>query len=249
VFAQERFRFIIELLSQKQRLSVRELERTLKVSSATLRRDLAELEKADQVVRVHGGIVHPSYVRSELSFDEKSQTSIESKRLIAKKTVEIIPERSTVFVDSGTTCLEVAKLLFLRPGVSIVTNSIPVVQMAAAASARVVCLGGEVRSISGALVGGFGLKWLENFRAEWAIIGASGVSSAEGMTTTELGEASIKQQFIKRSQKRILVADSSKWNQVSTVQFADWSDVRFWVTDHLPSDQVKILKKKKVQIL
>jgi DeoR/GlpR family transcriptional regulator of sugar metabolism len=94
----------------------------------------------------------------------------------------------------------------------------------------VICLGGEIRIISRALVGYFALSWLDHLRAGWAFLGASGLSAREGASTTELAEASVKQCFIARAAKRVLLADASKWEAPSTVQFAPWKDFDLWIT-------------------
>ena len=236
MFAQERFQTIDRLLQRKHRLSVRALQQTLRISSATLRRDLAELEKERRVIRVHGGVVHPDYLREEPNFDQKASLRAGVKGKIAQAAAALIPDHATVFIDAGTTCLEAGRLLGERKNLTLITNSVPLTQVLASAKARVLCLGGELRRISGALVGSFALSWLESLRAEWALIGASGLGLEEGISTTELSEAAIKRQFLARAPKKVLLADSLKWNKTSTIQFAEWCQFDFWITDPGLSD-------------
>jgi DeoR family fructose operon transcriptional repressor len=245
MFAQERFQEIDRLLQKERRLSVQALQRTLKVSPATLRRDLAELEKEQRVVRVHGGVMHPNYLRGEPTFDQKTAQGMEEKRKMARAAAMLIPDHATVFVDSGTSCLEAGRLLGERKTLTVITNSVPLAHLLATAKARVLCLGGELRGISGAMVGAFALSWLESLRADWALIGASGLDAGEGISTTEISEAAIKRQFLARASKKVLLADSLKWSKPSTIQFAPWDQFDFWITSPgVPSAAAKAIQKR-----
>lgn len=251
MFAHERHQAIQQLLAKKQRLSVAALQRALRISPATLRRDLSEMEQSDLVVRVHGGVMHPSAVRGEPSFAQKGGQAMAAKRAIGRTTAELIPDGAVVFVDAGTTCLEVGRLLLPRKEVTLITNSIPLLLLAAiGCEAKVISLGGELRAVSGALTGSLALSWLSAMRADIAVIAASGLSIDDGVSTTELAEAAIKQQFLERSKKRFLVADGSKWNAPSTAKFAEWKQFNAWVTDRsLDSHERAVLAEKKVQMI
>ncbi len=229
MFTTERQQNIVALLEKKRRLSNAELLASLEISSATLRRDLAELEGIGRVVRFHGGAAHPAYLQGEPTHEEKSKASRSEKRAIAAATAARIPDKATVFLDSGTTCLEVGRALMSRGDLTILANSIAFAQMARQAAARVICLGGEVRGVTGALVGSLTLAWLERMSADYAIVGASGLDES-GASTTELSESEIKRALIAHARNRILVADASKWARASLIRFADWSDFQFWIT-------------------
>jgi len=249
MFAQERFQAIDRLLQRSQRLPVRSLQKTLGVSSATLRRDLAELEKKGCVVRVHGGVMHPNYLQGEPSFDQKTVQGIELKRKIARAAAAMIPDHATVFVDSGTTCLEAGRLLGERETLTLITNSIPLAHMLARAKARVLCLGGELRGISSALVGSFALSWLDSLRADWALIGASGLHPTEGVSTTELSEAAIKRQFLARATGKVLLADGLKWNKPAAMRFAEWNQFDNWITDRGVTDaSIRTVRKQGTRV-
>jgi DeoR family fructose operon transcriptional repressor len=252
MIAQERFQSIGELLASRQKMTVHELQAALGVSPATLRRDLAEMEEAGKVIRVRGAVVHPTYFRGEPSLAQKSRDNATAKRAIAKIAAEMVPLQSTVFVDSGTTCLEVGRLLLARRDLTIVTNSIPLCSRVHEGedAAKMIVIGGEVRPISGAMVGALALSWLEKLRADWCFVGASGLCINEGASTTELGEAAVKQAFLGRSKNKVLLADGRKWQQPATVNFAGWSEFDYWITDG-EADQaaLPVLEKQGVRVL
>ncbi len=244
MFAQERQKQILSLLERKRRLKVHDLQRHLKVSSATLRRDLSEMEKTDRIVRVHGGVIHPAFFAGEPSLEEKRRSSLREKREIAIQVNMSIPDGSSILIDSGSTCLEAAKLLKDRSDLTLITNSTPLLQSCRNRQARVISLGGEVRSISGAMVGSLTLKWLQQIRADFALIGASGLS-VKGPSTTELQECAVKQAMIQSTGKAWLLVDHTKWNHPSVFNFAALSDFdRIFCDKALPLPKTKEKKKK-----
>jgi DeoR family fructose operon transcriptional repressor len=234
MIAQERFQSITDLIARRQKLSLDELQSALKVSPATLRRDLTELEAAGKLIRVRGAVVHPAYFRGEPTFAQKSREAAADKNSIARAAAALVPPHSTVFIDAGTTCLELGRLLLARRDVTILTHSLPLASLASEnnSAAKVICIGGEVRAVSGATVGALALSWLEKLRADWCFVGASGLAQGEGASTTELGEAAMKQAMLGRAAHKVLMADGSKWEKPATVNFAAWSDFDFWVVEH-----------------
>lgn len=237
MFAQERHSVIRKIIRENQRINFADLQRLIPVSPATLRRDLTELEQAGDLIRVHGGVLDPAFARSEISFDDRLQRNHSAKRSIATEAANLIPAGASVFVDAGSTCLEAGKILLRRTDVRVITNSVALVAAAFHAEANVLCIGGELRKVSGALVGAKALGALENLHADFSLIGTSGLN-AEGCWTTELTEAETKQIFINRSSRRVLLADSTKWNSTNTVRFATWKDIDDWVTDQSPARPV-----------
>lgn len=231
VFAQERHRAIENIVRQKGRLTVGELALHLGASDITVRRDLRLLESAGKVVRTHGGVLHPEFLDTEPAFERKSVDAAEAKVAIGRAVASGLPERGQVFIDAGTTCLEVARQILDRRNLTIVTNSIPVLQLGTEARARVIGVGGEVRSVSLALVGGLALEWLGGLRFDVAVIAASGLDARDGASTTELSEAAVKRAACARAKQRILVAHGAKWNQPAAVGFAGWDVFQLFVTD------------------
>lgn len=249
MFAHERHNAISELVAQNERIAVSALQKALKISSATLRRDLTEMEKCGRIVRVHGGVIHPQSVQGELSFLRKSHASVDAKRAIALAASSLVPDGASVFLDSGTTCLEIGRALFNRRGLTLITNSVPLLHEAYMAGIQILTTGGELRPLSGALTGAIAVEWLEHLQADWAFLGASGIDSC-GVATTELGEGAVKRQFLRRARHSVLTADATKWNQVAPVQFALWKDFEYWLTsDSLPATTLKQFKDTALKIV
>lgn len=230
MFAQERHNAIRKIVREHRRLNFTQLQEMVKVSPATLRRDLTDLEKSGDILRVHGGVLDPAYVRSEISFDERVLRNPSGKKNIAALAVSLIPSGTSVFVDAGSTCLEAGKMLLSRKDITIITHSVTLLALSLQGEAEVLCLGGAVRRVSGAMIGAGALGMLSQIKADFAFIGASG-ASLEGCFTTEVTEAELKQAILARSKRSILLADISKWDNESTIRFASWEGFDDWVTD------------------
>jgi DeoR/GlpR family transcriptional regulator of sugar metabolism len=130
MFAQERLNTIKRFVRKHRRMTFAELQKHIEVSPATLRRDLSELEKSGDVIRVHGGILDPAYVRSEISFDERLVRNRSAKAAIASAASRLVPAGATVLVDAGSTCLEAGKALLGRKDVRLITHSVALLEAA-----------------------------------------------------------------------------------------------------------------------
>lgn len=222
---------IRQILSHQPRSSVQELQDTLGVSRATIRRDLIELEQQGVLVRVHGGVVHSDYHAGEPTFDRRHQHRSVQKQRIGQAACTLVKSNQSIFIDAGSTCLEVARRLLLREDLKLFTHSIRVMVEAQRGQADVICVGGKLRRVSEALVDTFALSWLDHLHFDVAFIGASGLCPKRGLSTTELSEAAVKETVIARSDQVVVVADSSKYGHPTAVNFAKWDQVSDWVVE------------------
>ena len=235
MLAQTRHARICALLEDRRELTTQALQAELGVSAATLRRDLAQLERIGRLGRTHGGVVHPEALIGEQSFARKARTATAAKLSIARHAAKLVPAGATVFIDAGTTTLELGRLLLSRADLRIYTNSMPLLHEHGAREAQLTAIGGEVREVSRALVGALALSWLRQLRFDIVALGASGLHPSDGASTTELGEAAVKQTLIERGRRILLLTDASKWNHPAPICFVPWSQINDWVTDHLPA--------------
>lgn len=246
--AYSRHQILLKALEKQKQLAVRDLTGLLDASPATVRRDIEQLERLGKLVRTHGGVLHPDYVHGELAFARKARTAVAAKKAIAARAAQFVSSGEVVFIDSGTTCLEIGRLL-LDQDVTIYTNSLALLGEPHNPRAQLNAVGGEARMLSRALVGGLAMDWLQHLHFDVAFIGASGLSLADGASTTELTEASVKRECAARSRRPVLVADASKWEQPVAVQFAAWSAFRDFITDRpLTREERAQLRKVRVSV-
>ncbi len=236
---------ILELVRADESVAVQDLLDALGTSPATLRRDLVALENEGKVVRTHGGVLHPRRLSAEPSFSVKQQQSPTEKLVIGRTAAQAIPKGATVFIDAGTTCLETGLALLERNENQLFTNSLPLLYHGCSQPGRVIALGGEVRSISRALVGGMALEWLRRLRFDYAVIGASALDPDMGAFTSEVSEANLKSQALQHASTTLLLADSGKFSLGAPVNFAQWQDFSHWFTDaNIPPSHVQKLRKQ-----
>ncbi|MDF3057249.1 MAG: DeoR family transcriptional regulator [Rariglobus sp.] len=231
MFAQERHQAILTALEKQPSITLTALEGLLKASPATIRRDLTFLEKLGKLVRTHGGVLHPDHAQGEVSFDRKSRESLEAKLALAKSAAALVKPGATVFVDAGTTTLEIGRLLVARPQLTLFTNSVPLLSERPAADTRLIAIGGEVRSVSLALTGAGALEWVRRLRPDFAFLGASGIDASGGPCTTELSEAGVKGAIAAGARRAVVVVDSSKWDQPAAIRYANWAQIHDVFTD------------------
>lgn len=235
MFAHERQHRIVALLETQQRLGLDELRRAFGVSAATLRRDLTHLQRIGKLVRTHGGVTHASLGAGEPAFERKVRTAAGAKAKIAVAAGQLVPANATLFLDAGTTTLELGRRLLARDDLTIFTNSLPVLNERRAGRSSLIAIGGELREISRAFVGSLAMDWLKHLRFDYTFVGASGLDAGDGASTTELMEAAIKKEAIARARRVVLLADASKWDKAAPIRFGAWKEFSDLVTDGSPA--------------
>src|SRR5580692_11729807 len=231
MLAPERRRQLLRLLGERGRLTAAEMCSRLGVSAATARRDAAELAVAGLATRARGALLPHDFSLVEPPYPRKTERAVGAKVRLGAAAAALVPEEGTVYVDAGTTCLEVGRALLERPALRIFTNSVPLLALAGESRATLSAVGGEVRPMSLAMTGALAQGWLQNLRFDAAVVGASGLDASAGASTTEVAEAAVKTEVLRRSRRRILVAHGEKWGRPSALRFAPWDAFTDFVTD------------------
>lgn len=172
----ERRRMIEALLASQGGCTVESLARTCGVSDMTIRRDLEALSAAGKVVRTHGGAVPRDRVLFEFEFLNRSKINDVAKCQIAQTADKLVPDGSTLLMDSGTTTLALARALQDRKSLTVITTSLPVAAtLQHAPSIRTILLGGVLQKDSPDLLGAITETNLESLRGDLAFIGADAI--------------------------------------------------------------------------
>nr|WP_272905293.1 DeoR/GlpR family DNA-binding transcription regulator [Sediminivirga luteola] len=249
--APERRERILARLAENGTVSVQGLAEELNVTRETIRRDLDQLEETGSVQRVHGGAVPAgSSSRAETSWHERRHRHSAAKQAIAQAALQFVPpaESGSMIVDAGTTTEALADLLAaqaLQHGTHgssrfLLTNAVPIAQkLSDAAAIDVEILGGQVRGLTGAVIGDQALGTLARRRADIAFIGTNGVDATFGLSTPDPAEAAVKSALIRAARRAVLLADSSKLGEASLVQFATLADLSVLITDQAPPPQLQ----------
>jgi DeoR family fructose operon transcriptional repressor len=229
--APQRWETLRALIRERGVLRLEDLCRALKVSAATVRRDLDQLERNGAIRRVHGGAVSVESRLEEPLFADKTSLAAREKRRIAEAALAFVEPGDTVYLDGGSTVVELARLLRERTNLTVVTNSMQAAQELAGRGPRLIVIGGELRRRSQALVGPLTRLLLQELHLDKAFLGTIGFALPEGLTTTDPGEAFTKQLVLSRARQVILLADSSKAGKVSFASAGGWDRVHALITD------------------
>jgi DeoR family fructose operon transcriptional repressor len=234
MYAEERQEAIAALVISKGRASVAELAQAYDVTTETVRRDLAALDKAGVVRRVHGGAVPARALHLvEPGVGERETTRADFKDAIAAAAIDYVPRAGgSLLLDAGTTTARIAALLPTDRELVVVTNSVPIAaRLAATNSVSLQLLGGRVRGVTQAAVGEQTLRVLDSMRVDVAFIGTNGISVRHGLSTPDGEEAAVKRAMVRSANYVVVAADSSKVGREDFVSFAPISSVDTLITD------------------
>ena len=222
---------ILEQLATGNAVDVGGLAKELAASPATIRRDLATLERQRLLERTHGGAVAHA-VSYELPLRYKGVRFAEEKRRIAAAAADRVTEGMAVGLTGGTTATEVARALAGRPRLTIVTNALNIAfELGVRPNIKLIVTGGLARSQTYELSGPIAEASLAGLTLDVAFIGVDGVDAKAGCTTHEEVEAHTNQVMIRHAQRAVLVADSSKIGQVTFARICPVQDVDELITD------------------
>ncbi len=202
-------------------------------SAATVRRDLIRLEEEGVVVRTYGGAALADEGVMETAFQARESQHLHAKRAIAEAAYKHLRPGSTIFLDAGTTVLQLARVLRLKPiPLTVITNGLAVAQeMLNLKETRVTLLGGQLRPENLSSVGPFAERILEECWFDQLFLGASAIHLERGIFTLDASEATLNRKMLEHATTRILMADATKFGQTAPYFVAPIQTV-----DHVISD-------------
>ena len=247
----ERQKKILELLGRQQRISVVEICEQLSVSEATARRDLEVLAEQKHLQRVHGGAISLIQAPPEMPILQRELECSAEKHRIGLAAANLVNDGETVFLGSGTTVLEVARALRDCKNISVITNSLPVLNaLSGLPEVTVIALGGMLRDSELSFIGHITEQALAEVRADKVIIGVHAINLEYGLTNDYLPETMTDRAILKAGKQVIVVADHTKINTVSTAYLAPIQSIHKMVTDRqAPVEFVAELNRLAVEVI
>ena len=229
---QEREETILDLLADRRKISVAELTRDLKVSEATIRRDLRRLAARHSIQRVRGGLMAVRTVEFEPPILQRTSLHAEEKHRIGQAAAALIDDSDTVILMGGSTTLEVASHLGQKKNLTVITDSLLIAERVAKhADITLIVLGGIVRHSELTLGGYLAQLCLEELHANKVIMGARAVNFQQGLMLDKVAEVETFRASMRIADEVILVVDHSKFDQVATAVLAPHTRVDRIVTD------------------
>lgn len=249
--ATERRHAILERVLQDGRVAVVDLSQGLGVSEVTVRADLQALASQNLLVRTHGGAIPVSRLSADLSLALRRHRQALAKDHIGQAAAAMIADGDAIFLDTSSTALAIAHHLTHLQHITVITNSMAVVQeLMDRQHVAVVVPGGRLRRETASLIGVDGLAQLAGFNVQKGFFGAHGLSLLEGLTDVSPDEADVKRIMVQRCSQVIAVIDATKWGRAGLASFGSIEDIDIVVTDHdAPADSVAEAQARGIQVI
>lgn len=229
----KRQKLILEMIKVNGEVSSKELAKKFDVSTMTISRDLNELAKGGEINLIYGGATDKEDSVLEKPMSIKELININEKKLIGKYCSNIITPGSSVFIETGTTTLAAAKEIFHIKNCTFFTNSLLVMNsLSKYDEINLHSVPGKYRELSKGFVGTQASEYVRNFNFDYCLVGAEGVSVSSGISLLDKDDAYTKRAVMKQSKCKILVADSSKFQNDFLYKSGEVDDFDIIVTDN-----------------
>ena len=251
MFALERQKRITTILEKEGAVWVSKLSVELGVTEETIRRDLEKLEKQELLVRTHGGAVPIDESTYELSLETRKRTNVDVKEKLAHEAVKYIVPGDIIFLDASTTTFYMAKELKKMSNVTVVTNSLRVInELTNQENLKVIGVGGITGS-NQSFVGTLAESMVEtNFFANKMFFSSKGVDADVGILESNEQECGIKRKMMKNCRQKYYLCDKSKLGRVGFVKLAPLADIDYFITEaDLSADWKEKFAEMKVEII
>ena len=223
---------IYEHLQENSQVLVKDLADEFNISEATIRRDLQEMEDMKLCKRFYGGAFLNIDNTVEPSMDARHLVNMEKKVKIAKYAASLIKNNDIVYLDAGTTTEKIVDFIFAK-NIIVYTQALSIMQKLYERQIKCYTFGGYIRFSTNIIVDNDTISRMANTRFNISFLGTNGINTLFGFSTTNETEASLKKVIIEQSDNPYILADSSKFNFISNIKFADIKDASI-ITDSLP---------------
>lgn len=231
---------ILELVTERGQVTVTELNEDLLVSEATIRRDLDQLAQLGHVRRAHGGAVRSSGFDREPPLELRESEHRDEKQRIAGEAAKMVQPGTRIFLGSGTTVAALAPNLRGISDLTVVTNSLPVVnELADQGDLELIVIGGMFRHTERSMVSQVAERMVAEFRVDTVFMGVRAIDPVYGLTADSVTEACTDRAILAIAQHRVILADHTKFGRVSTVALAPLDQVHAIITDQIDDDVAK----------
>ncbi|PUF26127.1 DeoR/GlpR transcriptional regulator [Salmonella enterica subsp. enterica] len=219
----ERRNKIINVVLTNGRAKINDLAQMFDVTTETIRKDVTELSEKNILQKGHG-IVLPASNYIENSLPYKISQNADAKSKIANYAASLITKKSVIFIDSGTTVLQLANILNMFDDLTIITNSMMAANTLSNSKNQLLVTGGELRPKSYSYVGAWTLRALRQSKIDVAFLGCDGFHP-DGPTVGSYRELEAKEVVLGQAEKSILLADTSKITQQGLYCYCTFSEL------------------------
>jgi DeoR/GlpR family transcriptional regulator of sugar metabolism len=227
---------VLEIVSRDGEVSVETLADTFGVSLETVRRDLQVLASTGALHKVRGG-ARRTRLLTEGSYRERTVEHAAAKAEIGRKLSEIIEDGDTLFMDTGTTTLACADALAARAGLTVITNSLRIVQKLGSQEAghQLFLLGGAYGADNSQTVGSLVVEQVEHFQADYAVLTVAALDARAGAMDADFDEAQIARAMIGNARNAIILAHAQKFGRRAAFRVCRLDRIDVLVSETMPA--------------
>lgn len=234
---EERQRTILNEVELHNRVLLTDIAEKLDVSIDTIRRDVKELDVENKLRRVHGGAISLGFISP--AAPNNNTYALQEKINIAEKGIALLKDGSVIFIDGGTTCLELARLIPERLQLTCFTLSLPVAMLLLSKpNVDVIFIGGRISKEAQISTGAGTINDLAGIRFDYGFIGTGYVDSLHGLTEFDWEIVQVKKAVINASKKAVLLCISEKLNSQHRYKTCDINAINTMITELDPSNNL-----------
>ncbi len=226
----KRIQQIQEYVLKHQSVSLDDLGTVFGVSKTTIRRDIRKLISEGMIQKVYGGVAI-SHAKLE-SFNERKARNPIQKRLIAKTAADYVENGDVIFIDSGTTTLEIITFLKTKQ-VTIITNNLDIIiQALRFENLTVISTGGLLERDNKSFSSYSHADSFKKYNFDKVFMASTGVSISNGVTNSSPIESGIKETIVKGNADVFLLVDHTKLDKYAMVTYCGLKEIDYLITDN-----------------
>lgn len=234
---EERQKTILNEVELHNRVLLTDIADKLDVSIDTIRRDVKELDVDNKLRKVHGGAISLGFTSPAAS--NNNTYALQEKIAIAEKSIALLKDGSVLFIDGGTTCLELARLIPEKLQLTCFTLSLPVAMLLLSKpNVDVIFIGGRISREAQIATGASTINHLDGIRFDYGFIGTGYVDSLHGLTEFDWDIVQVKKAVINASKKAVLLCISEKLNSQHRYKTCDINAINTMITELDPSNNL-----------
>lgn len=247
MFAEERQDKIYELILKNKSITVEELSNIFEVSFVTIRKDLRQLENKGLIIRTHGGAMVEDVISSEIPYMDRYTKNSNIKLNISKIASEYIRNGTTIFIDAGTTTVNLYKYIKRFQDLVVVTNDLTTGKLIyddlnPKSNNKIIFIGGQISLSSGSCYNSDAINTIKNYRFDICFMGCDAIDlNTKSIYTTSSDKGIFKNKAVEVSDKRVLLSDSSKVGKKGIYKAADLKEFDLIITDKSNKNFIDIL--------
>ncbi len=253
MFAEERRREIVRLLSENKKVTVKELSKLFQVSEVIIRKDLNKLEEENCLERTHGGAILKRKISVEAPINLRKFEGVGSKKKIAEKVYDEIEDNDVVFLDTSSINLLVASLIVEMPKkITVITNMLQIIKMLAGLKdINLISIGGSYEVEHDYFIGGIAVDAIKKLNVDKLFMGAAGINVfKETISDNSVEDGFLKKIMMEISKKVYLLAELRKFEVDALYNFGSIKDIDAIVVDEdLEKNIIEILQKNRIDII